>query len=422
VLAALAFVVKPARVRHLVWDGQKQLSQGHAEAALESFRDALRIDPDQPETHFWLARACRKTGDVEGVRRHLDESLRLGYEDPDRLHREWRLLLAETGRIREVEPYLAEMLTDPGEDAVEICDAFVRGYCLNLQFEPALTLLDAWESDYPHDFRPHFRRGRIHADNELQWGRAEAAYREALRRAPDNPDVHRDLGKTLLDLRKLEEAEHHLRQALQTNPADADALLALAMTLVEQEDHIAAATLLRRVLDQDPRNDAARLLLAKTALAADDAEEAIRQLTPLIELWPGDLKGRYCLAEALRAAGRLDEADAHFKAYSDLERNWQRMNQLKRIIPRRPNDPELRYEMGLLRLRHDSRIEGVAWLQSVFLYAPEHAGAHHALAEYYTKIGEPELARRHGVSSAPGALSAPSDRAPGTISQGASPP
>jgi predicted Zn-dependent protease len=394
-LVAFAFAATPARVQYLLLQGRNELIRERPARALEDFRAAERLQPRRAETQFWLARASRKIGDPDAVRWHLDRAQQLRYPESERLRREWWLLLAETGRVREVEPHLATMLLEPGEDGIEICDAFARGYCLSLQFEPALTLLDAWQKDHPDDYRPHFRRGRIHAWSELQWTKAEAAFREALLRAPEEPAVHRELGKTLVDLRRFDEAEYHLRQALHNDPLDAEALLALAQTLAELKQHLAATECLDRILDHDPGNDPARLLLANITLAAGDAEEAIRQLGPLLERWPEDLKGRYCLAEALRAAGRVDEAESHYKAYADLERNWQRLHQLSRMVQRTPGDAELRYELGLLRLRHESRTEGVAWLHSVFLYAPEHAGAHRALADYYAKIGDVEQARRH---------------------------
>lgn len=393
-LSVLALGASPALIEYHLWRGRTELAAANPEAALEHFRTARRIDPDRAETYFWLARGSRKTGDLKGLRRNLDQARKHGYKDRERLRREWWLLLAETGRIREVEPYLAEMLMNPGEDGVDICQAFATGYCLNLDFEKALALLDAWQADFPKDFRPRLRRGEIHAGDE-QWVEAVAAYREALRLAPDEPAVRRGLGKALLKLRDLAEAEFHLRLAIRQDPGDVDAVIALAEVAQEQGDQGEAFRLLQEALDREPGNFQAKLMLADSARKAGDAEEAIRHLAPLVELWPEDLRSRYLLAQALRAAGRVQEAEAHLTIYARLERNWGRLEQLNREVKRRPDDPGVRYELGLMLLRHRSRSEGVAWLQSVFQFQPDHHGAHRALAEYYTKIGEPELARRH---------------------------
>lgn len=395
VLMGLAFALNPVRVEYQLWRGRAELLRGNPSAAQVHFHHAERISPDKAETHFWLARTSRKAGDLEGVRRHLDEAQRLGYRDRDHLRREWWLVLAEAGHIRETEPFLAEMLTHPGEDGREICDAFATGYCMNLRFEEALALLDAWQADYPNDYRPHLRRGHIYAGNE-QWTVAEAAFREAFRLAPDELDVHRGLARALMGLGKTDEAEHHLRIVLDREPTDADSLIKLARILRDRKEYTEAIALIRRVLDWEPENFDARLSLAKLLLAAGDAAEAVRQAGPLVELWPQDLESRYVLGNALRAAGRMKEAESHFRVHTELQRNWERLEELKRLVKQRPSDPELRYELGLLLLRHTNpRSEGVAWLQSVFQFEPDHQGAHRALAEHYEKIGQRELARRH---------------------------
>jgi tetratricopeptide (TPR) repeat protein len=182
---------------------------------------------------------------------------------------------------------------------------------------------------------------------------------------------------------------------VELNPSDAEAQLTLAKAHKERGENALAIECLRQLLRVDPRNDAAQVLLARITLDSGDPEGALRELAPIIELWPGDLLASYCRAEALRAAGRIDEAKVHFKDYAKLEQNSQRLEQLGRLVTRNPFDPELRYEMGLLQMRHLSRAEGVMWLQSVFLYAPDHAGAHAALAEYYEKVGDIKQAELH---------------------------
>jgi Tfp pilus assembly protein PilF len=46
-------------------------------------------------------------------------------------------------------------------------------------------------------------------------------------------------------------------------------------------------------------------------------------------------------------------------------------------------------------LRYRSREEGVSWLNSLLQYDPHHRAAHRALADYYSKVGETDLADQH---------------------------
>ena len=420
-IAVLVLVVNPARVQYHLQRGRKELLRNAPQQALDQFHAAERLAPERAETQFWLARASRKTGDVEGVRRRLDRALELQYADPERLRREWWLVLAETGRIREVEGYLPEMLLKPGADDIEICDAFARGYCLNLQFDQALALLNAWQADHPDDHRPHFRRAQIHAGNE-QWAEAEAACREALRLAPADAASHRELGKTLLQLQRPDEAKTELQKAVELAPSDREALLLLARVFREDTDFAGATDCLWRVLEQDPRHEPARLLLADVLLAVGDAEGAIEQVQPIVDLWPEDLQSRYTLARALRAVGRMGEAESHLRTYAQLEPSRARLEAANRNVRRQPQDADARYELGLLLLKHESRGEGVAWLHSVLPYEPGHAGAHQALAEYYDKIGDAELARRHRQHANPDHISAPPDGLAGHEPTGAASP
>jgi tetratricopeptide (TPR) repeat protein len=396
-IALLVFSARPIRVEYYLSQGRKALAATRYEAALTHFRTAREIDPQRADVSFWLARASRKAGDLDGIRRFLDEARRLGYEDERRLGREWLLVLAETGRLSEAEPHLKEMLVHPGkdvEDAAEICDAFTKGYCLNLRFWDARKLLDVWELDFPGDFRPLLRRGQIEASDE-RWSHAAEEFRKALKRAPDEPIVKRELARALFKNQNYAEAEELLKRLVKEDPADIQSLQILAEIANERKDKDASLTYLQHILKHQPQDFSARLLLAKVELASGDASQAVAQAEALAAEWPEDLNVQYVLAQSLRAAGRIEDAERVLAVYGKLEKNLKQIEALMREIRSRPAEPQLRYELGLLQLRHLSRSEGVAWLQSVFQFDPRHTGAHRALAEYFSKVGDMKLAQRH---------------------------
>lgn len=406
VLGALGFAVNPLRVRYHLIAGQDRLRNEEYDAARFHFERARRLRPDEPETQFWMARLSRKTGDLEAVRRYLDRAQALGYEEPQRLRNEWWMLLAETGRMREAAPHLAEMLVNAGPDGAEICNAFVRGYCLSLQFDEALTLVRAWQSDYPDDARAYALEGEIHAGNQ-RWTQAAAAFRQALTHQPDDPESQTGLAEALIELHRPEEALGVLRRTVVTTPDHVPALMILAQLTLQDKDFAAARGYAERAVAAEPANDEAQLLLANIELASGDAPACIERLEPILSLWPGDLQARYCLAQALRRLGRQEEAEQHLQIYAELERIRARLEELDREVRRHPDDPELRYELGKLLLHHESRSEGVVWLQSVFQFSPLHAGAHQELAEYYSKLGDETLAQQHRAFIEPAAAESP---------------
>ena len=57
--------------------GRSQMGKGELAAAVASFREAVRLAPDNADAHFQLALALRKKGARAEARRHFEEAHRL---------------------------------------------------------------------------------------------------------------------------------------------------------------------------------------------------------------------------------------------------------------------------------------------------------------------------------------------------------
>jgi len=391
VLVGLLFALRPARIQWALRSGQQALSEADARSALESFEAARELAPDDPEIHFWLARAARKLGDPEGLRHHLDEARRLGFLNQNRLRNEWRLFQAQTGNVSAAEPFLANMLMDP-DDSVEACEAFTLGYCLNLNFDRARDLIDAWEADHPEDYRPKFYRAQILAGNE-SWADGEKSYRAVLELQPDDARAKLGLAECLLEQRSFDEVKGLLDEVLSQQPDNVTALMRYARLAREQQDYSTAEEKLRRVVAVKEDHFEAQILLAKVLLASDQAEDAAILAQKLVNQWPDDLAAVYTLAQALRSVGKTAEAEKYFDHYAELGDVLGELERLKLEIQSSPSDIETRLRLGELVMAHMSREEGAAWLQSVLFMEPDHPIANQRLAEYYSRMGNTELAQ-----------------------------
>ena len=60
--------------------GKRRLAGHDLKAAVASFREAVRLYPDDPQAHLELARALERQGLGEEARRHLEEAYRLAPE------------------------------------------------------------------------------------------------------------------------------------------------------------------------------------------------------------------------------------------------------------------------------------------------------------------------------------------------------
>ena len=72
--------------------------------------------------------------------------------------------------------------------------------------------------------------------------------------------------------------------------------------------------------------------------------------------------------------------------------------QLREVVER-PDDIELRYQIGTTLLKYASPDDGAKWLGTVLQLDPDHAKAHLGLAAYYEARGEREKALAHRLQA-----------------------
>lgn len=393
ILTLLVFISKPVLVQYYVHKGKAALKSRDFAVAIQSFSAAQDLDTSNPDAYFWLARSYRRAGKVNQVRALLDQAESAGFPKK-RLQREWWLTLAQSGRISEAEPNLANMLLHPGEDGAEICEAFVHGYRLNLRFAEATRLLDVWQADFPDDPEPYFQRGMI-AEMTSQWKLASEEYQTGLKMTPSRTKMRYRLAQALLKLHEAELAEAHLKRCQQELPEDFDIRLARADALSLLGAFRRARTLYLEILEKEPTSYSARRGLGRLELEQGDPFRAVEILQPLVEEWPGNVETRYFLIRALTTSKKKDEAENHSQIHQKMFQEMERLEDLFSKVVDRADDLELRHEIGTLLLRHHSREKGLEWLKSVLQIEPNHQKTHLTLAAYYESSGKTELAKKH---------------------------
>ena len=138
-------------------------------------------------------------------------------------------------------------------------------------------------------------------------------------RRPDDIGVLYNLGMTLSDVGRVEEAEQLLRHAVEIAPADANVRTALGVALLRRGQDSEAASVFRGALAAAPDNAWAHQNLAACLLRAGETAEAERHLRQAVELSPSDQKVLFGLGQALLALDRLSEADDLFVKVIELD-------------------------------------------------------------------------------------------------------
>lgn len=136
---------------------------------------------------------------------------------------------------------------------------------------------------------------------------------------PSMPDVHYELGTTLIRLDRPTEAIPELQTALKLNPQDLDAKYNLAFALLETQKKDTAVPLLRSVLVVNPNYAEAQYQLGKVLLDQDDLDEGIMHLEAAAKLEPENAIVHYQLQMAYRRKGRIGDANRELERYKDLK-------------------------------------------------------------------------------------------------------
>lgn len=155
--------------------------------------------------------------------------------------------------------------------------------------------------------------GRYHFA-QRDYAAAEAALRKAQALEPDNVLVNLDLGDLLLNARKQPvEAEAAYRRALRTAPNHPGAYNGLGMALAAQGKYPDAIAALQRSIALAPDNPLPRLSLARTLQASQDWPGALAAYDAVLKLQPGLVPALLGRADVLAARGDAKGALAAYE-------------------------------------------------------------------------------------------------------------
>jgi tetratricopeptide (TPR) repeat protein len=340
--------------------GQALARQGKLEEAIAAYREAIRLEPDYADSHFNLGIALRIQGKPEEAIAEYREAIRL---EPDY-----------------VKPHLN------------------LGYALGKQ------------------------------------GKSEEAiaeYREAIRLQPDYALAHYNLGRVLHDQGKLEEAIacwHHLLEIAPTDSRTLHGVLASSWTLAGALTQLAwelataedvklrspkeAVEFGRRAVELGPKEANYWNNLGVAQYRAGDWQAAVdtfRKADALIG-GRGDRAHRFFLAMAYWQLGRQAEAreayaqglewldeyehNEEFYRFRDEAKKllWERLEIAKKAVESSPEDPKLRYQLGVRLAEIGQHTEALAELDEAIRLDPTQAAYYAERARAHVELEDPDRA------------------------------
>jgi protein O-GlcNAc transferase len=315
----------PSETAQSLFDqGNSLFSAGEREAAAESYRRALRLEPSFAQASFNLG--C--TLDLlEGPSQALPHFLQAARLRPDWFEARGNLgyALARIGRMAEAALELeAAALLKPGDAGVRnnlglALSELNRGEQAHACFLEAIRLVPGYPEAHSNLAMLFERYGRT--------SEAISACREALRLRPDYPEAHQNLAGALKSQGRHEEALAHYREALRLKPDNGEAqsslLFALCYPANLDEDQVLAEHLAfgaaHQLVPSPHDNDCApdRVLRIGYVSADFRAHAVARFIEPVLKFADRSSFKIYCYSNV----SVPDQKSAQLKEAADVFRN-----------------------------------------------------------------------------------------------------
>ncbi len=398
----LSLILGAAGVNLWAWrhfrEGNRLVEQQQFAKAYPHYAQCLGVWRWSAATHFLAGRTARRAGLYQEAEQHLAECEQLQGDatgDAVQLALERLLLQAQSGDIGEVEQALWGYVNKDKPETPLILEAMARGYARMLRLGTAMRCLRMLLEREPDNLEGLVLRGKIQ-EGGGEPREAGKDYRHALALDPERVEVHLGLARLMVSDNP-QEARSHLEQVLARQPDNVDALVGLGevyWTLGEPEK---ARPIFDAVVAKDPENSRALAGLGLLTLAADDTKEAEALLRKAIAADPANRDAHHQLYVCLgQQPGREAETAAQGETFRRVETDLKRLAELaSKEMTRKPNDPNLHYEMGDIYLRNGKPEVGVRWLYSALKLDPTHQPSHKALYDYYKRTGQADKAEQH---------------------------
>ena len=238
--------------------------------------------------------------------------------------------------------------------------------------------------------------------------------RAALAANPKSPELHGDLGRTLLALGRYEEATEELGIAANELPASRLYNMALAEALLGWEHWGVAIDFLNAVRDRFQGYAEFHYYLGLAKYQVNKSPEALPEFEQALRLDPKLSLAKYGLA-ACRATGGDLQGAAELsrdlvKKHPQNARYWLALAQVldsmgdnervealqasRRALALRPGEPAIELKTAVILMRLEKYLAARPLLEHVVKVQPKNTQAHVALAGAYAHLGNRELARK----------------------------
>jgi len=290
--------------------------RGDLNAAINGFREALRLDPTLLGAWQDLGLAFIKLGRWNEAVETFAESVK---RQPDSVEVAYfhALSLFNSGKVVESERETRRALRlDAGTSAAHTLLGIILASRGGSDVEASESLMQAAAID-PGSFDAHFYLGRVQYALR-EYPAAVNSLRTAVQLNPRHAEARFFLGTTLEVAGDSEAAMLEYQELTKIDPDSAIGQVGLGALLVKRGKTDEAITTLQRAITLNPKIFEAHWALGRALAIASRFDEAIVALQKAVALMPDRSDAHYQLGLALRRAGRAEEAAREFAIVDTL--------------------------------------------------------------------------------------------------------
>jgi len=218
-----------------------------------------------------------------------------------------------------------------------------------------------------------------------EFDEAVSSFESVVRIQPQDAQARDNLGEALLAVGRADEAVPHLEEAIRLEPGFAKAHIDLASALIRGGRAAQAEAQYRAALQLQPASVEAHYglggVLAEQGLlqeALPHLQQALPQLVEAVGSKPDDPDLRYNLGTLLGMMGRADEAIAQFAEAVRLQ----------------PGNPEAHFNLGTALAKRNRLEEARDEFAAAVRLRPDYVNAHTNLGRILAALGHPDEAAR----------------------------
>jgi tetratricopeptide (TPR) repeat protein len=308
--------IDPSYVAAEIYLGQMYLQNGDLDKARSIFEKARGDKEGKAAALAGLGKVALTAGRYQEAATSLEEALRIS-PGASRLRQPLAMAYRGLGDAEKARMNLAQFVTDGQEPAIP--DPIVDAMSDKLVVSHLLL-----------------RRGQRFA-KEGRFDLAEGAFRAAVASNPSSADAFANLGISLANLGRIEEAQKNLIESLRIDDDSAVAHLSLGVIYDREGEDAAAIAQYRSAIQHDPNNIQAAVYLADAIMRSGSSLDAAQLYRQALSKEPRSTRIALSLAFSLiKAADHVEARKVLETALSQQPQSAEVINALARLLATAP--------------------------------------------------------------------------------------